>query len=885
MSSSHTNPGRALRRAVLLSALAGSLFAYDRALAQSTGTQVAEQEQVVVTGQKKSAVDGIGIISKAAKDQSIITADYIQTAVGSSNFAQLVNLTPGFVYSSEDATGVLSGDIRMHGFDGAHLSFTVDGTPLNDTGNYAIYPGEYAVSESIDHITVNTGQTEVDSPTASSIGGTINIITRKPSEKPAAMFKVSDGGYGYGRGYAEVETGAIGPTGLRTFLSANYVQADKWKGTGQIERFGIDGRLYQPLKGDDFVALAFNYASDRPYFYKYPTLSQINTYGTKLDYNTTWAVPTHVAGAADGVAGSSANPGQTLGADFNFWKLAPNPVDFADVRMQSRYTLAKNLIFTFDPYFFYTLANGGGSTSLKEYDPRLVGNAAAPACAKGGTGVDLNGDGDCLDTVLVYSPSNTQTHRFGLQSSLVYDLNDTNRFQLSYTYDHGRHRQTGEMTPIDQNTGTPFDVFGAKNGYGPKIYTADGSFLRKRDRFSIAELSQFSANYIGKFFDEKLHINIGARDAQFTRKLNQFCYLYNGTNEYCDTLAVSAVTSAIAADQTAHAMGGADQNYAYARNLSTVLFGNSNTVAWSLATGAPNFRMPFKQTYHFNKVLPNVGATYAFDSHNLVYVTYAAGFSAPKTDNLYSSSPELVKPETSDQLGAGYRYQGSGLTGSANLWYSTWKNRIVSSPDPNDPTLSIDRNIGDVHLYGLDLEGGWRATKELSFYASAAYTKSELQGNEPMVPGSSTSTDATYPNQVTMYLPTKGKALVLTPDITAALRAQYKSRDWTLGMNSRYVGHRFLTDMNDVTLAPYTTFDIDAEYRFMVGSHPTAVQFNVYNLLNKSYFVKAGTTANGSAVTVTSKSGTGTDTFSASTPGSYDVGAPLTAIATLKMSF
>lgn len=883
MSSIQTQRGGAFRRAALLTAMAGSLFAYDRALAQSTGSQVAEQEQVVITAQRKAVVDGIGVISKAAKDQSIITQDFIQTQVGSSNFAQLINLTPGFVYSSEDPTGVLSGDIRMHGFDGQHLSFTVDGTPLNDTGNYAIYPGEYAVAESIDHITVNTGQTEVDSPTASSIGGTVNIVSKIPTAAPGATVKVSGGGFNYNRAYAELQTGAFGPTGLRTMLSTNYIQADKWKGSGSIKRFGIDGRLYQPLQGDDFVSLAFNYATDRPYFYKTPTFAQLATYGRKLDYNTVWSQPTAVAGSADAVAGSSANPGQALGNDSNFWKLAPNPVDFADVRMQSRYTLAKSLIFTFDPYFFYTLANGGGSTQLSEKDPRLVGSAAAPVCAKGGSGVDLNGDGDCLDTVLVYSPSNTQTHRWGLESSLIYDLTDTNRFQLAYTYDHGRHRQTGEMTPIDQTTGTPLDVFGAKNGFGPKIYTADGSFMRKRDRFSIAELSQFSANYIGKFFDEQLHVNAGFRAPQFTRQLNQYCFMYNGSNEYCDTVTVAAINTAIATDTTNHQLGGLDYGAASAKNLSTVLFGNTTAIAWNPGTGKPNFRMPFKQTYHFNKVLPNVGATYAFDSHNLVYATYAAGLSAPKTDNLYTSSPETVRPETSQQYGAGYRYQGSSLTGSVNVWYSQWKNHIVSSPDPNDSTLTIDRNVGDVDLHGVDFEGSWRATKELSFYASAAYTKSELQGNYPQVPSSGYDT-TTYP-KTTMYLPVKGKELVLTPNFTSALRAQYKISALTVGVDARYIGRRFLTDMNDFHLAPYYTFDIDAEYRFKVGSHPAALALNVYNLLDRNYYVKAGTGSNANNVVINNSLGTGTDTFNGSTPGSADVGSPLTAIVSLKLNF
>ena len=35
------------------------------------------------------------------------------------------------------------------------------------------------------------------------------------------------------------------------------------------------------------------------------------------------------------------------------------------------------------------------------------------------------------------------------------------------------------------------------------------SFMRGRDRHSIAELNQIAVNYIGKFMDDKLHINVG----------------------------------------------------------------------------------------------------------------------------------------------------------------------------------------------------------------------------------------------------------------------------------------------------------------------------------------------------------------------------------------
>ncbi|HXQ46231.1 MAG TPA: TonB-dependent receptor, partial [Caulobacteraceae bacterium] len=762
----------------LVPALAGSVFAYGAAQAQTTAGQNAE---VVVTGNHaQRSTGGLAVQVQVPKDQSVVNQTYVKSQVGSENFAQLIDLLPGVSYSTEDPTGVLSSDYRMHGFDGNHVSFTLDGTPLNDTGNYAIFPGEYAPAEVIDHVSVNIGQSEVDSPTASAIGGTVNIVTKLPPKQTGGQASLAGGSYDYFRDYVEFDTGEIGPTGLRAFLSQNYTHAEKYKGEGGIERFGLDGKVYQPLSGDQFISAAFTYASDRPYFYESSSKAQLAQFGQNIDFNTQWAVPNVTPGVADGVVPTTASaPGFEQGNDSFFWKLHPNPVDFGDVRLQSRWDLTHNLELTLDPYFFYTLANGGGTNSLKESDPRLVGSGPLNACAHGGKGVDLNGDGDCLDTVLVYSPSNTQTHRYGLASSLLYTLDEHNYFQLSYTLDYGRHRQTGAMTFINQMTGTPDSVFGGLRGYGPVIPAEDGTPLRSRDRFSIAQLNQVSFNYIGKFMDDKLHVSAGVRDPYFQRQLNQFCYTFNGASAYCDSVNPALVQAALATGIATHT----------ATALNNLLFGpGSTTITIDPTTNAPNFRLPFKQTFNFNRLLPNAGASYNFDPSNQVYITYAAGFSAPKTDDLYTSSPQLVQPETSDNYGVGYRYQTGTATVSANLWGSTWRNHIIQSVDPNDPTLSIDRNVGSVELYGLDAEAGWKPIDNLTLYASLTLMKSKLLNNYEVPVSSGPDKGKSVP------LPVKGKELVMTPDQEFAIRGEYTIERLTFGAQAKYVGRRFSSD-------------------------------------------------------------------------------------------
>jgi iron complex outermembrane receptor protein len=832
-----------------------TLFAQG-ALAQSTASQVSE---VVVTTRATQSTGGLAVATQVTKNQSIVNQDFIKNQVGSVNAAQLINMLPGVSYSTSDPTGVLSDDFRVHGFDGNHVSWTIDGTPVNDTGNYATFPGEYLTTEVTDRVTVNIGSTEVDSPSASAIGGTVNIVTKTPPRTFGGQFSIGGGSYNYFRGYGEIDTGEIGPYGTRMFVSANGVRANSWQtGGGPIDRQGVDFRIYQPLKDRDFISVAGTYNSNRPYFYESSTLAQIATYGRNVGWNPTWAVPTARTGVADGIGGPTAQSAafpQGPDSGQGTYALHLNPVDFGDIRVQSRFDLSHGFTLTFDPYFFYTLANGSGNQSLKENDLRFAGNSGKPAC------VDLNGDGDCLDTVLVHSPNNTQTHRVGVSTSLLYDITPTQHLQFSYNLDYGNHRQTGVYSVIDQQTGFPQNPFGGMRGQVLNTQDANSNFpIRGRDRVSVAALNQVSFNYIGRFIDDKLHINIGVRDPMLQRKLNQFCYTYNGTSQYCDTVDPTLV-------QNAYNAGVAAGN---TTALSTLL-GISPT--FNTVTKAPNFRFPFKQTYNYSKVLPNAGASFNFNPQNQVYFTYSQGFSAPRTDNLYSSSSQTVKPELTDNYGVGYRYQTRMLTASVNPWYSKWTNHIVTTFDREDPTISIDRNVGGVTLYGVDLELGVKPIDHFQVYASASFMKSKLENNYSVAA-------AAGPNKgAILDLPVKGKELVLTPDQAFSLRGEYTWNDLRLALQAKYTGRRFNTDANDQVIPGFTVADLDVTYTIPGSGGKTSFSVNGNNIFNTFYYSRSGT----AAAATTQQLGNG-NTFNGSTLF-YFVGAPSTWYGTLKVKF
>ena len=845
-----------LSTGVALGALSIGLMGWSApALAQSTGSQQAEEEVIIVTAVRNRSTGGLISNEKAAKTRSTITAEYLATQPSGQTVFQSLNLVPGLNFTNSDPYGSSGGNVRLRGFDGSRISLTVDGIPLNDTGNYAIYTNQQLDGEYITTTTVNTGTTEVDSPSASATGGTINLRMRKPDDTFGLRASLSAGSYAYSRGLLSVDTGKLGPWDTTAFFGGSYQKYSKFKGPGELEKQQYNARIYQALNDTDFLSLSFHYNENRNAFYRNASKAQWAFYGPKFDNLESCTRVAPVAGTAqnDGQTIVASDPAFTSSNDnlanpascTNFHGLRINPSDTGNIRGSSSFQLAPGLRLTVDPTYQYVLANGGGTTVINENDRRLRGPGLVIAGAGAITaGVDLNGDGDVLDSVRLYTPNTTNTNRYGVNASLIWDINETNRLRIAYTFDYGRHRQTGEFTRLDA-AGNPLDVFGGRNG--PKVFGADGSFMRGRDRYSIAQLNQIAVDYRGYYFDDKLTVNLGVRAPFFERQLDQRCYSINGSfNVLCTTETPNA----------------------------TLANGNLTFVSG----GATQYIAPFKATRKYDAVLPNVGATYELFEGNSVYASYAEGFSAPRTDNLYTvvrlanssvvSSPAV--PETTKTVDLGYRYQKPNVTASAAVWSSKYKDRIVSSFD-QELGFNVDRNVGDVDLSGLDLEFGFKLGQRLTVYSSASFIDSEIKRNVPL--------------SATTALNTAGKKLVETPDSTYGLRLQYSVDGLMLGIQGKNVSSRFSTDVNDEESPAYTVVDLDMSYDFeKLGAKNTVLQFNIINLFDEGYLGNISSSNN--ALTIANVSTVaGTVVSRSGSAPSYSLGAPRTLVLALKTKF
>lgn len=778
------------------------------AYAQSTASQITDDEIIVVTGARQ---EGEILNETAPRARASITADYIESQASGQTVLETIKLIPGVNFTNTDAYGSSGGSLNIRGFDGARISLTFDGVPLNDSGNYAIYSNQQLDPELIQRANVNLGTTEVDSPTASAVGGTVNYITRVPDTDPGISLIVSGGAENFRRSFGMIESGAVGPWGTRLFATASFTEYDQFIGPGSLQKTQFNGGFYQPL-GDngDFFRVSVHYNENRNnFFYRFSRAQYEAGFRENLDSCT--PLP-----GINGVADNSNNDGCT-GSNFrSYYNHSINPSNTGNIRGQGRFTLTDSLTLTVDPSFQYVRANGGGTQVVSETARQLIENTPVP-------GIDLNGDGDFLDSVRLYSPSNTNTKRYGLTSSLIWDINDNHRLRFGYTVDSARHRQTGEYGYLRAN-GDVENVFGGRDGFGRPVITGEGGVFQKRDRSSVASLNQFSAEYRGDFMDDALSVVFGMRAPFFERELDQNCYARRGSTsstQYCTSQ--TPVASTIA------------PGFTWFDNDGDTLEENNEIYA-----------PPFEATVEYDELLPNLGITYRPAEGHQVFFSYAEGLSAPQTDDLYGgilvSQLDIPQPEGTKAFDLGYRFQGNDWIVSATAWFNQFENRIESSVDPDDPGTSIRRNVGDVDLWGFEAAAGWQATSDLFLYAAAAWTDSEVQNT--------------------------GASVVDTPDYTLTARGEYEIGQFTIGAQARYVGDRWANDANTEVADAYTVVDLDARFSLgeLLGSDETSLQLNVINLFDEEYFGQLS-------------SGTGTSA------GLYNLGAPQTWMLTLRTEF
>jgi iron complex outermembrane receptor protein len=451
------------RTAILLSALFGSL-----AFSQETLIKVRVEEEG-----GKEAILPVEVKRRTPKTETTVKEEElkVRSGAGSVNVFKAIELTPSLNIQTDDAYGLGGGTIKLRGFDDTQIGVTIDDMPLNDSGNFRLYPHEYADVENLESITVERGAVSKRNPFYVEIGGAIRVRTKPPANKFGITLSEKYGSFNFMRHFIRLDTGyLLGNRNLpKLFVSYSHTEADKWKGPGKHPEYrdhyavGIShkvGRLFWEFYYDKNVQLNFFYRG-----FSFSELSDDRIFRRK-DYNDRLLFP---------------NTGANLNENVNYYEFWKNPYTNQQLRANIELDITNSVKLSLKPYMW--IGRGSGTRAIIRTTP-------SPAR-------------------LYFRESFNYTDRPGVIAELKFELPKDSRLFLGYWYEYADLKQWQPHRRVDVHPDGTFTLNESDSFYG---------YIQRTKTITNTPYLFFES----KGLLDKMDINLGVRFASVTRNFKNY---------------------------------------------------------------------------------------------------------------------------------------------------------------------------------------------------------------------------------------------------------------------------------------------------------------------------------------------------------------------------
>ncbi|WP_210358880.1 TonB-dependent receptor [Sphingomonas beigongshangi] len=709
------------------------------------GPAVADQAAADQTnGQDSSDIVVLGF-GESRQVQTVSAIDMERLTPGTSPLKAIAKL-PGVNFQSADAFGAYewSTRISLRGFNQNQLGFTLDGVPLGDMsyGNVnGLHISRAIISENLASTTVAQGAGALGTASASNLGGTIQFVSRRPSD---AIGLAASGTYGSDntwRGFARLDTGDIGG-GLKGYVSYGYLSTDKWKGFGVQRQHQVNAKLEEDLGERGSITAFVNYSDRRENDYQDLSYDIISRRGLRDDNITdNYALALQIARVYQNQAAlaayQAANKGSAAGfvapwtgagfalptgfgtVDDAYYDAAGLRRDWlGGVTFDGKLTDALSIVST--TYYHH---NKGQGSWITPYSP-------TPAGAIGGAGQPLP-----------------------LASSAAYGYASPLGFRTTeYGIDRG-----GNLTRLTLDTGANQLQVGG--------WYESNSFTQARRFYGMSNTAP----------------DRNARDFQSNPYFTQWNGKYDTeTMQYfvADTLRLGALTlnggwKGMRVKNQANLLTG------------TLVNGRIKAEDWFLPQVGAVFG------------LGNGAELFASYTENMrAFVSSATTGPFATTQAGFNAIANTLKPETSKTIEGGARLRSGGLQLSTAGYYIDFSNRLLSFSNGagiigNPPTLN---NAGSVHSYGAELSAYYRIVRPLSLFASYSYNKATYEDDVRNAAGTVLTATAGKTVVDTPEHMAKGEIVYDDGAVFARAGADYMSKRYFTYLNDQSVGGRVLVD-------------------------------------------------------------------------------------------
>lgn len=825
-----------------LLALAGALFCAQAAAAQTapatSGGPSDDQEQAADPAAATSdAASTIVITARSTRSSTTLPGSEIQKILPGVSPLKAIQTLPGVLYITADPWGYneQNAQIFIHGFAGNQLGYTMDGIPLGDQsyGNYnGLSPQRSVISENVGRVVVSTGAGDLATASNSNLGGTVETYSSNPLKAFGIQAAQTVGSYGTSRTFVRIDSGAFGPGGENSgYISAARQRARAWDFNGTQGGYQANAKFEHESKAGK-LTLYFDYndmtqPNEDATTFRIPARTAIEAY---TPYTKPFFFPdfgTYRTGYLNALGNSPAAQG---GNYRNYYSDAQRTDYLGYIRYDAK--LSDKITWSTSAYYHHN--DGAGvvagplgqsiTTAQPYLDPnyaslptncRFGGNAngVRPAACTALTDAQAAAAGAALVAAtggsgLITRTTEYRIDRGGVISAVNLDLG-AHKIEFGGWFEHNSTTQWRRWYGVDVNNPA------SSTPYIRPLEAADPLFTQYQGEARINEL-QLHLQDSWQVFDKLLFQAGFKTSAQWA-------------NGWFPVQPKAGSLSGLA--------GGLPQ-------------GRINTLKW---------------------FLPAVGATYDFNGHEQLYFNiqknlrqyqaYLAGGGGPwftGSQAAFDAFAEQGRPESSWTYEAGLRSRRTfandlGFEAQVNYYHVVFNNRLLAiSTNPGGIAgggitggTSILVNVGDVKTDGVDAAFTFRVGRTFSLYNATSYNLSKYQSDYYSTAttgiGNATGTciggytvATTGPNA--NIVPTCGKQLPGTPKWMNKTVATLSGGPFDLQVIGDYVGRRFATFTNDLSVKSYFLTSLRLGARIPDGILPLRkleLSLNITNLTDK----------------------------------------------------
>jgi len=438
-------------------------------------------KDITVTGRRSRSLAGGNMIAQREPETtSSVDAHAINQRMALAGPLQIIASVPGVATGQSDPYGLAQRSfIYLRGLPATELGWIVEGVPAVDQAFFLPYSETFVDPENLAGITVIPGSSRITDPVQNGLGGEIVLTARNPADEFGGRVAYSHGSYDANRAFARIDTGELGASGVKAFVSGSYTSGGTFNLPGLSNRIHVDSKIEKDFAGTGKSTLFISYSDWKSVRSNTVSLAQFRADEASGDFTVGNYQPTFV-------------PGLTT----NYYKLNIYRRKNILLSWDNEVDINDRLSVHVVPYYHWTRSNSPGQTSI---NPNSLFNGVNP--------VQINTAGFLVVNGTIPAMSNSYQNEFdaGVNAYAKYDVTNSNQLLIGYWHDYWHLTAQNNLTPVDAFGNSP-NVWAQD-----PLYSTTGAVIAGLNYKMHTNVDVISIGDQQKLLDDKLTIDIGVR--------------------------------------------------------------------------------------------------------------------------------------------------------------------------------------------------------------------------------------------------------------------------------------------------------------------------------------------------------------------------------------